>query len=298
MDYVVVSTAVTDDLTLADGTHIGYRLGGAGIYAMSGIRLWTDQVALVTGVGEDFAQLYASWFAENGCTMLGLTVKDAHTAVSNVQYHADGERTETPQYGGAHYRMLEAAPDDIAPFTETAKGVYIFKDLNDAYWDRILQLKRRHGFKLLWEINADAAVPEQRERVQKLARQCDVFSINRTEACKLFSENQLDWVIAKLQTWGVPMIYLRMGGSGAAVLHDSICERIPCMPNVSVVDATGAGNSSSAAVLYGYCEGMPPKVCGILGSVAAAHIIEQYGPPSFSPTETARALAEVKQMSI
>ena len=40
-DYIAVSTAVTDDLHLTDGTHIGVRLGGAGIYAFSGIRLWT-----------------------------------------------------------------------------------------------------------------------------------------------------------------------------------------------------------------------------------------------------------------
>ena len=294
--FIAVSTAVTDDLHLADGTHIGVRLGGAGIYAFSGIRLWTESVLQVTGVGEDFSPTYGGWFARNRCSMEGLLVKDPHTAVSNVQYLPDGERVETPRYGGEHYRALEATPAELEPFFQTAEGVYIFKDMPPGYWDAILAMKRRYGFTLEWELNADVARPGCEAQLRSIARQCDILSLNRTEACHLLGTQDIQEAASRLQGWEVPLIYLRMGGDGAKVLSGGGQWDIPCVKNVKVADPTGAGNSSSGGVLYGWCQGESPLLCGIRGAISAACCIEQYGPPDFSPEKTAAAEALAKSM--
>lgn len=293
-DYIAVSTAVSDDIHLADGTHIGVRLGGAGIYAFSGIRLWTEAAVLVTGVGEDFAHTYGDWFSSNNCTMDGLLIKDPHTAMSCVQYLADGEREETPRYGIEHYRKLEATPHDLEPFLENAKGVYIFKDLPQNYWNQILLLKERYGFVLEWEINADVARPDYCDKVYEVASRCDILSLNRTEARHLFETDDIEEATSLLHSWKIPLVYLRMGGNGARVLSSGQHWDIPCVKNVQVEDPTGAGNSSSGGVLYGWTEGESPVMCGIRGAISAARCIEQYGPPSFSAEVTAssRALAE------
>ena len=55
--------------------------------------------------------------------------------------------------------------------------------------------------------------------------------------------------------------------------------KIPPVSGVNVIDATGACNASSAAVLYGVCEGFAPFECGIMGSISAAFCIGQFGPP-------------------
>ena len=295
-DFIAVSTAVTDDLHLADGTHIGVRLGGAGIYAFSGIRLWTDSVLQVTGVGEDFAHTYGDWFQRNRCSMDGLLVKDPHTAVSRVQYLPDGERTETPRYGGDHYRKLEATPAELEPFFAKAKGVYIFKDMPEGYWDAILAMKDQYGFVLEWELNADVACPACREQVQRIASRCDILSLNRTEAKRLFATDSLDEAASALHSWNIPLVYLRTGGDGARVLSGGKEWAIPCAKNVQVEDPTGAGNSSSGGVLYGWTMGESPLLCGIRGAISAARCIEQYGPPDFSPEKTAAARAEAESM--
>ena len=295
-DYIVVSTAVTDDLHLADGTHIGVRLGGAGIYAFSGVRLWTDSVLQVTGVGEDFADTYGPWFSRNRCSMEGLLIRDPHTAVSNVQYLPDGERVETPRYGGAHYRKLEATPAELEPFLRQAKGVYIFKDLPEGYWDAILEMKDRFGFALEWELNADVACPACREQVRAVAGRCDILSLNRTEAKRLFDTEDVEEAAQALADWNIPLVYLRMGGDGARVLSQGRSWSIPCAKHVAVVDPTGAGNSSTGGVLYGWCQGESPLLCGIRGTISAARCIEQYGPPDFTPEKTASARAEAESM--
>lgn len=133
--------------------------------------------------------------------MDGLFVKDKHTAVSCVTYLEDGEREETPLYGSEHYLRLEATPEEFEPFVKDAKGVYIFKDTNAAYWQKTLALKKKYGFCLEWEINASAATGENCEMVQKIASQCDIFSLNKREAFALLDVDQLDQAIEILSKW-------------------------------------------------------------------------------------------------
>ena len=295
-DYVVVSTAVTDEVYTPNGSLSGRWLGGAGAYALCGLRLWTDSVALVTGVGADFMPIHGAWFQKNHCRTDGLLVKDAHTAATTVHYHEDGERVETPVYGVEHYRSMEAAPEDLEPWLRQAKGVYLFKDIPEGYWNKLLEYKVRYGFRLLWEINADAARPECLEQVKALARSCDVFSLNRTEALSLCGAEGLGNAKRELLSWGIPMVYLREGKWGAEVLTESGIAATPSVPYAPVADPTGAGNSSSAAVLYGFQEGYDPRTCGLMGSISAAECIRQFGPPNFTEGSRPRAWHLLRKM--
>lgn len=291
MDYLVVSTSVTDRIALADGTFVGEFLGGAGTYATCGIRLWCDDVLLVTGVGEDFSARHGEWFRKNNLPTHGLLVKDPYTAVSEVCYHADGERKETPFFGPRHYRRLEASPEEIGRFCKGAKGVYLFKDADLEYWNKMIALKKEYGFTLLWEINADFAAPEYLDTVRRIAGEADVFSINRTEARSMLSAETLDECAERLAEWNLPMIYLRAGAEGARILAEGKRYDIPAAGRKNAVDPTGGGNSASAAVLYAYCEGLDPMTCGIMGSISAAFCIGQYGPPLIDGEARAKALA-------
>lgn len=295
-EYVVVSTAVTDEVYAPDGTLSGQNLGGAGIYALCGLRLWTEHTALVTGVGEDFASAHRAWFRKNGCRSDGLLVKDPHTATTAVRYHPDGERTETAVYGRDHYGRLEATPAELEPWLRGAKGVYLFKDIPEEFWRELLALKAKYGFRLLWELNADAACPECRERVKALAQACEVFSLNRAEALALCGAESLSAARVELLTWKIPMVYLRKGKQGAEVLTNGGAKTVPSVPGVAEVDPTGAGNSSTAAVLYGFVEGYDALTCGLMGSISAAECIRQFGPPDFTEGSRPRAWHLLRKM--
>ena len=288
-DYVIVSTAVTDRIQWPDRDGVKEVLGGAGIYALCGIHLWTDQAVLVTGIGEDFSKAHWNWFVQNKCATDGLRIKDAHTAISDIQYFMSGERIETPVYGIEQYRKMESNPKDIEPYLHGAKGVYVFKGTDAGFWEEMLEMKKRYGFKLLWEINSDAAVPNQRENIRAICEQCDAFSINRMEACNLFGVEELSQARKAFMQWDEPLIYLRVGGAGAEIIHRGTAVKIPPVTELAVVDPTGAGNSSSAAVLYGLCCGEAPSVCGLMGSISASICITQYGPPNFTSDSRTRA---------
>jgi len=288
MEYIIASTAVTDEICLADGKNIGKVAGGAGIYALCGIKLWCDDVLLVTGVGSDYKSIYNRWYEDNGISMDGLIVKDDKTPHTLVRYFEDGEREETPLYGETHYQKIEASPKDLEPYFQTAKGIYIFKNSNAGFWEEIISLKQNSNAVVMWEIANDATYFENREYVRRIAGNMEILSINISEARHLLGKETLDEMINEFKCWGLKLIFLRLGSKGALMITSSQVVEVPSMKDINVIDPTGGGNSSSGAVLYGYCEGYDIETCGKMGSISAAVCISQYGVPKLIDTEKYR----------
>lgn len=277
--YVVAATAVTDELHFAGGQEPVVVPGGAGIYALCGIRLWTDEVLLATGVGQDFNDKYESWFRNNGIDQSGLIVRNMMTPYTVVKYFADGEREEIPRYGAAHYKNIEITAAELAEYFQTAKGIYIFKNSDPSFWNPLIEYKQNSKAVVMWEAASDATIPEHVAEVKNIAQNVDIFSVNMTESKIMLETGQIDEIIKIYQSWAVPLVFLRNGAAGALMITPDTWVAVPSLPDVSVADPTGGGNSSSGAVLYGYAEGLPPEVCGRMGSISAAMCIRQYGVP-------------------
>ncbi len=84
MKYVVVSAVVTDEIHFPDG-NVKIAPGGAGFYALCGLRLWSDQVVAVTGIGEDYEKLHGEWYRRNHISMEGFRIKDARSPYTIVE---------------------------------------------------------------------------------------------------------------------------------------------------------------------------------------------------------------------
>jgi sugar/nucleoside kinase (ribokinase family) len=280
VSYLVVSTAVIDEIVLPNGITQNAVLGGAGVYALAGMKVWHDDVKIITGVGEDFLASQGEWFVNNNLATSGLIIKDKNTPHTKIQYFADGERTETPTFGSDHYHRLMPSAADVSHHcsSETA-GVYVFRGTDHVFWQELSSLKAQYNFKLMWELDASVAVPEMLPEVISVLGHCDVFSLNKQEAFTLFSVNQIEDAIAALQNLRLPLVFLRMGEAGATIITPENHYHIPTVPDVHVIDPTGAGNSSSGGVLVGYCQGHDPVKIGMMGAVSAAFCLAQYGPP-------------------
>lgn len=278
MRYAVISAAVTDEIRFTDGT-TQIVPGGAGIYALCGIKLWSDDVEIVTGIGEDYDELHGKWYRNNDISMKGLSIKDAKSPYTVIQYFEDGEREETPKYGVEHFCKLETTPEELKFYLENKDGVYIFKNSDKNFWDKVLEYKEGTKAKVLWEIAADATEYSNLENVKKIAERVEAFSLNMTEAKKLFNTDDREIIIKELQSWKLELIFLRQGAKGAIMITPDAWEEVPSQPDVNVVDPTGGGNSSTGGVLCGLVEGYSPRTSGIMGSISAAMCISQYGVP-------------------
>ncbi len=293
MKYIVLSTAVTDDIYFPDGSSMLGVGGGAGWYACAGMKIWSDEVILVSGVGKNFLSMHGSWFSANKISTAGLMIRDDRSPKTKVVYEDDGEREETPEYGYDHYKKIEPLPEDIEPFCDNCKGVYVFKNTDDLeFWQHLIDLKKRYGFSLMWEISADATDPRNIENIISIIPYIDILSINLTEAIHLFQASKDD-VIEKLRSLGVQSVFFRRGAQGATVITQDDTTEVPAISPDRVMDPTGAGNSSSGAFLVGFCEGRSSLDMGLMGSISASCMITQYGPIPLVSSEIRQKAVEI-----
>lgn len=279
MKYIAQSTAVWDTISLPDTQNVVEAPGGAGFYALVGMKIWEDDVGLITGVGEDYLSHFQEWYRNNAITTQGMFPRDLHSPKTAIHYTKSGERTEKALYGRNHYQKMSVTPEEIEPFCKNAAGMYIFKNTDSAYWEKMLFLKEKYKFKLLWEIALNAACLKQLAAVKKLAEQVDIFSINIAEAKSLFAVNTTEDVLRLFREWKQPLIYLRLGSRGVYLIQDGNTVHVPSVPGIHVTDATGGGNSSSGGALVGFCRGGSLEEIGAMGNVSASFCIEQWGVP-------------------
>ena len=69
---------------------------------------------------------------------------------------------------------------------------------------------------------------------------------------------------------------VKVGKDGSMVQQGDEYHYIPAWP-AATIDATGAGDTYAAGFLYAHSLGMPLKVCGEVGSIIAAKVVEVIG---------------------
>ena len=72
----------------------------------------------------------------------------------------------------------------------------------------------------------------------------------------------------RLNGAGIRRVYLTMGMQGALCAEDGKCTFLPCYARAAV-NATGAGDAFTAALVWAYCEGLDLRESGIAGMAAA-----------------------------
>ncbi len=281
VQYVSVANIISDDLILPDGTQRVGLLGGAGTYAAAGMRLWSNAVGIVSGVGEDFDALLGGWFRQNGIDTRGLDVRAPQTPHSTINYASDDERVEDPQFGPEHFKRMEPTLADLPPAYHAARGLYLFRDADPGYWDLVYDFQASTARRpvVVWELHAGAADARQWDAAEAILARIDLVSLNVAEARALCSLADPRDIVRKLLGAGVGAVALRLGAEGTIAADREARWHIPIYP-VEVADVTGAGNAFTGGFLVGYCmSGGDVRRAGCCGAAAASFMLEQFGPP-------------------
>ena len=300
VDHMVLSHVIVDDLRFASGGERRGVLGGAGTYAAAGLRLAARSVGIACGVGDDFAgSAHAAWFGANGIDTAGLEPRGRRTPRSTVVYHREDARTETPVFGEQHFTRMNPRIDRLPACYRGARGYYIFRDDDAAFWRQAAALRAATGAVVLWELHAAAADAAQWPAVAALLAQVDLVSLNLAEGRRLCTPlgaaperrtpereapeprlAEAQKIAARLLATGVGGVALRLGELGALLARPPAEYRhIPACP-APVVDATGAGNAFGGALLAAVAGGEDWLRAGCGAAAAASLMLAQHGPPA------------------
>jgi sugar/nucleoside kinase (ribokinase family) len=94
--------------------------------------------------------------------------------------------------------------------------------------------------------------------------------------CLFGGKNETETIKA-ISDLDVPCFF-RVGERGSYMILAGQSYFAPSVTVGPIVDVTGCGNASTAAALYGYCEGMSGERIAALANISAAYNLLQYGP--------------------
>ncbi len=282
---IIVGAVLMDNIVYPDGSRRDDIPGGAGLYALAGAALYSDEAVLVTGTGRDLPETFGPWLDRNGLTTRGLRFADDHAPRNIMRYSDERTRTEEPVYGAEHFGRIEPTAEDISRVLAGARSLFVFRNLDPRFWDGTAPLIEQHRPVTLWEIGLDACLPENRAQIEATARRVHALSINLEEAGLIYGTGDEAELIGRLRAIGMPVVFLRAGSRGSFVIT---AEGVRFVPSLAVepVDVTGGGNAFGGAALVGLAEGHDPVRAAAMGTAAAALTILQHGPPEAGAADT------------
>ena len=306
MRYLAASSIITNDVHLIDGSSRLANVGGAGLFAIAGMKVYTDDCVIMTPAGRDFRKYYSKWFGDNGLTM-DYVLDDycEETLYQSLHYEADGSYSGRGAKSNVSHEDLQnyfnPPVENIEAYADADTAVYFIRTPDAAFWDKLIPAKRRKGFKVMWEYggiamrsdNAPEALEAERARVLELAAHCEMFTINYNEASKLFDEpDEGELVEMFKEGFPSPFVLFRCGDRGLYTITGGNAYRIPVLLADDYVDQTGCGNCSTGAATVAWCEGYDPIMTGIMANVAAHYNVKQFGPyPAMTAEKQAEAMA-------
>lgn len=283
-EYICAGNVMLDSKDFPNAAYGGQEfIGGPATFAYTGVRLWTDSVMQVSRVGADYEPLFKPWMERNHVEKKGFKVVCDRSNHIYGFMHAYGAKR--PESFDRHnldawqdFGFMKTTPEDIMEQTNGGgvKGVYLAQNCDGVFWDKLGQIKRRDGFKLMWEIEGVWAEKQYLDMVINACRHVDIFSINVAESQKLFACQTEAECIQGLKTLPVDITLFRVGARGLYVVTKDEAIYLPPASG-DVVDTLGCGNSSTGAAMYAFCEGKSPLMIGIMANIASSRNIMQYG---------------------
>ena len=246
----------------ADGTKQTGFLGGS-LYTVNGIKPYTDDLLFITTAGLDFDSLY----------------------------------------GEAYEKEISLVPEVKAEFIikhadENVKGIYLESRVIESVWKHLDEIRKAAPNACIQaELSTvDIDDPSLHAQVMELIEKIDMYSVNLPESMTLFGTHSEEESIQKIIAIGKPCFF-RVGEKGSYMIQDGKAWFAPSVGAAKSVDATGCGNCSTGASLYGYCEGKHPLMTSILANLAAGVNARQYGPyPHYTQQLRQELLEQTEEM--
>ena len=256
------------------GVH--YVAGGSAANTITCTAIFGMKSSFIGKIGDDeLGLLFKSDQEQYGVnTMLLKSEKSSGRSMVFVS-GGNAERTFAVYLGAA----LDLVPEDLKP--EYFKGHDYFHIegylvQNQALIRRAVELAKEAGCIISLDMASYNVVESNEAFLHDIVEKyVDIVFANETEARAYtkFSdpESSLDEIAKQCK-----IAVVKVGKDGSWVKSGDEKHYIPTWP-ADTIDATGAGDTYAAGFLYAHSLGMPLKVCGEVGSIIAAKVVEVIG---------------------
>ena len=245
--------------------------GSASITAVAAARLGL-RVALVAAVGPDAAGTFMlDALAKEGVDVSAVAIRDGQATGMTVALSRGGDRAILTALGAMN--SLTAA-DMPASILERARHVHVssYFLLADSLGPGLADLfarARAAGAATSLDTNWDPAERWRDERLSAAIAQAGLLLPNEAEALALSGASSVEAAASALVALG-PRVAVKLGARGVLVASGPAELHQVCLPPVTPVDTTGAGDCFNAGLIAGLLQGLPLPRAAALGCAAGA----------------------------
>ena len=125
---------------------------------------------------------------------------------------------------------------------------------------------------------SDPAIVEyfHKELTETIGEGIDLLFCNESEALAYTGKNSIDEAVEVIKTFARSFA-ITLGSKGALIYDGALAHKIEPFP-IKAVDTNGAGDMFAGAYLYAITHGYSIADAGRLASLAASHVVQQFGP--------------------
>jgi len=297
IDFVAVGSIVIDDIVDPYGRSSMGMLGGGGSHAVAGMRVWSENTALVSVIGQGFPD--TAWQQlQHLADTHGVSRRTMAQPRAWQLFETDGTRHDVFRTDFSTFLTTTVQPEEFPPDFAAARGIYLQTATPAQAQAWLTRLKALNPEAvLLWEPWEVFYKPEHLAGFKEVAPHFDIVSPNSTETAWMIGETEPHKQAQMLFECGVRCVALRLGAAGSLVGTAAALEQIPAAP-AEVVDETGAGNCYCGGFLVGYVEsGGDPLVAGRYGAVSATFALAQPGLARLGSDTKDEAIKRLVQLS-
>lgn len=292
VDYVTLSNLIIDDIVLPDGRTFMNTLGGAGLHALVGMRLWSDALGYAAVAGTDLGEAHRQALARFGVDLQGLLVRDGYrTARAWQVFEPDERRIEVFRTDLEAFERHKITVEELPGAYRRARGMHIQWGSLREIADAIGALRRANPDMVFVLETGPDHLQQPPDAFEAVLPQLSLFSPDVAEAEAITGRTDPAEMCRVLLDWGAPLVALRMGEKGSLVMGDNgAAWRLPAPPT-TIVDVTGAGNAYCGGFLTGlgdgsssnfFPNGLSPLEAGLRAAVSASFALEQFGLPTWT----------------
>lgn len=275
MQHVDMETGDKIWSTLKEEVGVRYVAGGSAANTISCTAIFGMPSGFIGKIGDDeLGHLFKSDQEQYGVNTLLLKGKNSSGRSMVFITGANAERTFAVYLGAA----LELVPDDIKPeYFEGYDYFHIEGYLvqNQELIRKAVKMAKDAGCIISIDMASYNVVESNDAFLHNIVDEyVDIVFANETEA-KVFTKMEPRDALDEISKH-CKIAVVKVGKNGSMVKSGNEYHFIEPWP-AATIDATGAGDTYAAGFLYAHSLGMPLKVCGEVGSIIAAKVVEVIG---------------------
>lgn len=254
---------------------VQYVAGGSAANTITGAAIFGMETGFIGKIGNDeLGHLFKSDQQQYGIKSTLLKGQNSSGRAMVFITAPNAERTFAVYLGAA----LELVPEDLKPeYFEGYDYFHIEGYLvqNQALIRRAVEMARSAGCIISIDMASYNVVESNDAFLHNLVDEfVDIVFANESEA-KAFTKMEPREAVDELARH-CSIAVVKVGKDGSMVKSGDEFHFINAWP-ADPIDATGAGDTYAAGFLYAHSLGMPLKVCGEIGSIIAAKVVEIIG---------------------